>query len=134
MSLTDTFTLQKIGHVRTPFQAMQECPRNTDPDGPVCRLELDPQFTDGLYGLSPGDRILVLYWLDRATVTGMQRPSRKTGEIKGIFALRTPHRPNPIGTAEIIIEKISDNEIVTRGLDCLDMTPLLDIKPVMKNK
>lgn len=120
-----------IGHIRTPFKTIEECPRNVDAKGALCHIIIDEAYVDGLFGLCRGDKIIILYWLDQSKFSTLTLPSRKTGEIKGIFALRTPHRPNPIGVAEVTIDDIAANKISVRGLDCLDMTPLLDIKPAM---
>jgi tRNA (Thr-GGU) A37 N-methylase len=84
---------------------------------------------DGLKGLIPGQRILILYWFEKADRTVIQQHSRSTGEIAGIFSLRTPNRCNPIGAAVLPIVQIDGGVITVRGLDCLDGTPLLDIKP-----
>lgn len=126
-----TIACTPIGHIRTPYQSLADCPRNTEADGPECRIVVDPQYADGLFGLDPGSAILLLYWMDKAGFDRLRRPSRKTGEVRGIFALRTPHRPNPIGAATVRIEAIEKNEIIVRGLDCLDRTPLIDIKPAI---
>jgi tRNA-Thr(GGU) m(6)t(6)A37 methyltransferase TsaA len=126
-----SFACRSIGQIRTPYQTLADCPRNIVIDGPACQLVLAENYTEGLFGLKAGNRILILYWMDKATSSQLQQPSRRTGETKGVFALRTPQRPNPIGAAEVSIEKITDNTITVNGLDCLDNTPLLDIKPAI---
>jgi len=127
-------TIEPIGQIITPYRTLEECPRNINPDGPVCRLVVNEDLHEGLMGLHAGQRILVLYWLDRADRTVLQQNSRRTGELAGIFALRTPNRRNPIGAAVVSIESIENGTIAVRGLDCLDGTPLLDIKPAMGDK
>lgn len=124
-------TLEAIGKIATPYKVLADCPRNIDPTGPACELLLRDEFCEGLLGLAAGQRILVLYWLEQADRTFMRQNSRRTGELAGVFALRTPNRPNPIGAAVLTIEKIVDGTITVRGLDCLDGTLLLDIKPAM---
>ena len=123
--------LRFIGHIETPYRSLAECPRNFEAQGPPCRLVLEKPFHAGLLGLSAGDQILVLYWLDRGERHTLRAPSRRTGNLSGVFALRTPNRPNPIGAAQLRIEEIGDGALTVRGLDCLDGTPLLDIKPAM---
>lgn len=127
-------TLQFIGRIRTPYHTLRECPRYVDPNGPPCELLVDPQWREGLSGLSPGQKILVLYWLHEASPGPMMQTSPRSGERKGVFALRSPARPNPIGAAEVTIGEIADGRIVVSGLDCLDGTPLLDIKPVFGHR
>lgn len=123
--------LQFIGRIETPYRLLEDCPRNIDPEGPLCRLVVDPPFAGGLLGLEPGRRILVLYWFDGVDGGSLRQRSRKTGEYAGVFALRTPRRPNPIGAAVVTIEAVEGAVVSVRGLDCLDDTPLVDIKPAM---
>lgn len=121
--------LVAIGQIHTPYRRLDDCPRNVSDDGPECRLVIEPHYRQALDGLRPGQRLEILYWLDQAQCTTLQRPSRRTGEVKGIFALRTPHRPNPIGSAGVLLLAIEDSQLIVRGLDCLDGTVLIDIKP-----
>lgn len=120
-----------IGHIETPYKTLQECPRNVDPNGPECRLVVQSKYEDGLLGLDEGREILVLYWLEHSDRGLLRQSPAHVGELTGTFALRSSHRPNPIGAAAVRIESISGGTIVVRGLDCLDGTPLLDIKPSM---
>lgn len=126
--------LQPIGRIETPYRTLGDCPSNIDPDGPVCEIILDPAFTAGLAGLKPGMKILLLYWLEHADRGKLVQQRHKTGHEKGVFALRSPHRPNPIGAAVLAIESLSGRRIRVRGLDCLDGTPLLDIKPALGDR
>lgn len=120
-----------IGHIETPYKVLEDCPRNVEPDGPVCRLVLAPGYEQGLLGLRPGRKVLVLYWLREADRTKLRQSPSHIGKTRGTFALRSPHRPNPIGAAAVEVEEISGNTVVVRGMDCLNGTPLLDIKPAM---
>ncbi len=123
--------LKFIGQIKTPYKSLEECPRNIDPGGPLCELVISKDMKDGVSGLVPGQKILVLYWfegVDRSTYLQM---SRKKGKRLGVFALRSPHRPNPIGAAVVSIDSIENRRIFVKGLDCLDGTPLLDIKPAI---
>ena len=118
-----------IGHIETPYKYIDECPRNIEPNGPLCSLVVKEELLDGLLGLSAGQEILILYWFENVDRKKLQQNSRQTGEFSGVFALRTPNRPNPIGAAVVKIEKIENKIIYVKGLDCLSGTPLLDIKP-----
>jgi tRNA-Thr(GGU) m(6)t(6)A37 methyltransferase TsaA len=124
-------TVRFIGSVRTPWQTLEECPRNVSPEGPACSLELEPAFAEGLRGLQAGNRILVLYWLDRADRENLLQQRKDSSLVCGVFALRSPHRPNPIGAAVVKVEAIEGRRVRVRGLDCLDGTALLDIKPAI---
>jgi tRNA-Thr(GGU) m(6)t(6)A37 methyltransferase TsaA len=127
-------TVRFIGRVRTPWQTLEECPRNVSPEGPSCSLEIEPAFVEGLRGLRAGDRILVLYWLDRAERETLLHQRRDSGPVCGVFALRSPHRPNPIGAAIVRIEAVAGRCVRVSALDCLDGTPLLDIKPALRGE
>ena len=122
-------TIEAIGHIATPYKTLADCPRNIEPQGPLCELVVRDALRDGLLGLKAGQRVLILYWFEQVDRTRLRMHSRSTGELAGVFALRTPHRCNPIGAAVLPIEKIDGGIITVRGLDCLDGTPLLDIKP-----
>ncbi|MDZ4842628.1 MAG: tRNA (N6-threonylcarbamoyladenosine(37)-N6)-methyltransferase TrmO [Hyphomicrobium aestuarii] len=118
-----------IGHIETPFTTRAECPRQGRHDGPICRLVLTPPFGLALKGLETFDTIEVLYWLHEARRDLLQQSPKSDGETFGTFALRSPLRPNPIGTAVCKLVAIEGATVAVRGLDCLNGTPLIDIKP-----
>lgn len=129
-----TATLEYIGRIRTEYQTLQECPRNIDPQGPVCQLVVEQDYSAGMTGLVVGQTILVLYWFEQVDRTALLQKRQDTGHECGVFTLRSPHRPNPIAAAVVKIEGIETNTILVRGMDCLDGTPLLDIKPALVNE
>lgn len=118
-----------IGRIRTPFATRQQCPRQGQADGPECRLELDPPWDAGLSGLEAYSEVEVLYWLHQARRDLVVQSPKSDGRYFGTFALRSPLRPNPIGTSICPIVRVEPHALVVRGLDCLDGTPLIDIKP-----
>jgi tRNA-Thr(GGU) m(6)t(6)A37 methyltransferase TsaA len=97
----------------------------------VSRIVVDPDLTKGLSGLEAGDRLLVLYWLHRPEPGVLLQHLRgdATRPVRGVFALRSPHRPNPIGATEVEIIARKGNVLEVRGLDAIDGTPVLDLKP-----
>ncbi|MCG9543740.1 tRNA (N6-threonylcarbamoyladenosine(37)-N6)-methyltransferase TrmO [Vibrio sp. Isolate33] len=124
--------LKFIGRITTPYYSVSECPNNIQPDnGPICEIKLDAEFQQGLLGLNSGDHILILYWLEGAKRDELIQRWDEDTPTKGTFALRSPHRPNPIGAAVLPLEKIENGTVTVRGLDCLNNTPLLDIKPAI---
>jgi tRNA (adenine37-N6)-methyltransferase len=118
-----------IGRIRTPFLTRDQCPRQGREDGPVCRLEIDEPWRPAIVGLENYERIEVLYWLHQARRDLVTQSPKSDGRTTGTFALRSPVRPNPIATALVKLEGIEPGVLLVRGLDCLDGTPLLDIKP-----
>lgn len=121
--------LQFIGIVRTPWKSREECPRQGKPDGPSCRIEIFAPWAEALRGIEKYSEIEVLYWLDRARRDLVLQNPARTGDLTGTFALRSPARPNPIGTSLVRLLSADGSVLSVRGLDCVDGTPLLDIKP-----
>lgn len=120
-----------IGRIRTPFRVREDCPRQGSPEGPICRLEIDEVWRPALLGLEQFKRVQVLYWMHQSRRDLLvQVPRHTNAQAMGTFALRSPMRPNPIASsiAELVgIEP--DGVVLVRGLDCLDGTPLVDLKP-----
>lgn len=118
-----------IGRIRTPWAERSGCPRQGSPDGPECRIEVFEPWVTALQGIDRYERIEVLYWLDRARRDLVVQNPGRDGTTYGTFALRSPVRPNPIGTSVVVLAGVEGNVLRVHGLDCLDGTPLLDIKP-----
>lgn len=122
--------LRFIGRIESPFQVRADCPRQGDPDGgPDCRLILDPVYVPALDGLDPFEFIEVLYWLHEARRDLLTQSPKADGQTRGTFSVRSPLRPNPIGTSIVRLIGREGTTLTVRGLDCLTGTPLLDIKP-----
>lgn len=124
-------TIHFIGQIKTPYRTLKECPNNIQSDGPICQITLNPEFHRELAGLEAGQNILILYWLGYQEQAAALSSANPCTSGRGTFALRTPCRPNPIGAAVLPIETIENGQITVRGLDCLDNTQLLDIKPAI---
>ncbi|WP_216365171.1 MULTISPECIES: tRNA (N6-threonylcarbamoyladenosine(37)-N6)-methyltransferase TrmO [unclassified Roseobacter] len=122
-------TLRFIGTILTPWQSRDDCPRQGRLDGPECRLVLNPLWRGALRGLEDYEMIEVLYWLDKGRRDLILQSPKSDGQTVGTFALRSPVRPNPIGTSIVKLERIDGGDLYVRGLDCLDGTPLIDLKP-----
>ena len=131
--MTATFTATPIGRLRTPWQTTSECPRNgRRGDMPLCTVELDPAFIPGLKDLDFYTHLILLYRLNQAGTAEMQFMPPNDTEPRGMFATRTPRRPNPIGLSVVKFEGFAAPGVLNvRYLDCVDGTPLLDIKPYL---
>ena len=127
-----TLSLRPIGHLRTPFATLQDCPRNgrkIQPP-PDCFAVVDEAFQEGLTDVESFSHLILLYWLGPQPDLLTIRPNFDR-QPHGIFATRTPVRPNPIGLSVVSLHGVAGNRLTIRNLDCRDGTPLLDIKPYL---
>jgi tRNA-Thr(GGU) m(6)t(6)A37 methyltransferase TsaA len=129
-----SFKLKRIGVIRTPY--IDNAPyQSLDEDEGDFRIVVDSQYTDGLYKLGKFRYIYVIYYIHRVVrrLSMLVSPPWAGGTRVGLFASRSPVRPNPIGLSIVRIKSIANNEIHTSGLDVFDGTPLLDIKPYIND-
>jgi tRNA-Thr(GGU) m(6)t(6)A37 methyltransferase TsaA len=118
-----------IGRIRTPFKSRAECPKSIAASDAIGRVELDPRYAAGLKDLSQYSHVFLLYWMDQARRDLMQQMPAHLDQPRGTFALRSPVRPNPIALAAVELMGIEGTTLTVRKVDCVDGTPLLDIKP-----
>ena len=118
-----------IGRIHTPWASRMLTPRQGRADGPVCRIEIFEPWVAALDGVSAFERLEVLYWLHLSRRDLVRQSPANDGAVRGTFALRSPVRPNPIGTAIATLVGVEGADVMVRGLDCVDGTPLLDLKP-----
>ena len=126
--------LKEIGVIRTPY--IDSAPyQPVDDDEGEFRVVLDEKYADGLSDLANFRYMYAIYYIDRLSNSPSMivSPSWTPGTKVGLFASRSPVRPNPIGISIVRIKKIVKNEIFTSGLDVFNNTPLLDIKPYVKD-
>ena len=118
-----------IGRIHTPWTDRLACPRQGRLDGPTCRIEVFEPWVAALDGIAAFERLEVLYWLHLSRRDLVRQSPRNDGIARGTFSLRTPVRPNPIGTQLVRFVQVEGGNVFVCGLDCLDGTPLVDIKP-----
>jgi len=118
-----------VGRIRTPWRTRDDCPKNARESDAVCTIEVDPGFAAALTGVETCSHMLVLYWMDRARRDLVIQAPRHYGEPRGTFALRSPVRPNPIAASVVKLIGRDGTRLSVVGLDCIDGTPLLDLKP-----
>ncbi len=118
-----------VGIIRTPWRSRLECPRQGRRDGPICRIELYEPWVAALDGIDAFKEIEVLYWLHESRRDLVRQSPASDGATRGTFSLRSPVRPNPIGTAVVTLVARQGPILTVRGLDCVDGTPLIDLKP-----
>ncbi|HEX5861374.1 MAG TPA: tRNA (N6-threonylcarbamoyladenosine(37)-N6)-methyltransferase TrmO [Nocardioides sp.] len=128
------YTLRPIGTVQSAISDPAEAPRQGDEGAPDTWITLSPGTADGARDLVPGDDVLVLTWLhlaDRAVLAVHPRDD-VSRPLTGVFSTRSSDRPNPIGLHRVQILATEDQRIGVRGLEAVDGTPVLDIKPVLE--
>ena len=122
-------SLYFIGRIRTPWKERKDCPKNARESEAVCTIELDPRWAAALKDVESCSHLVVLYWMDRSRRDIVLQVPRHYGVQRGTFALRSPVRPNPIALAAVQLIGIDGATLTVRNVDCIDGTPLLDIKP-----
>jgi tRNA-Thr(GGU) m(6)t(6)A37 methyltransferase TsaA len=118
-----------IGRIHTPWKERKDCPKNARESDAVCIVEVDPLYQDGLRDVETCTHLVLLYWMDKAPRSLVLQVPGHYGVQHGTFALRSPARPNPIAVSVVKLMGVTGNKLSVVGLDCLDGTPLLDIKP-----
>jgi tRNA-Thr(GGU) m(6)t(6)A37 methyltransferase TsaA len=134
-SFGSTFTIRPIGHVKSPLTSTADAPRQGDEGAPPAYLILDSEVHAGLDGMAVGDEIIVLTWLheaDRRVLTVHPRGDLTRPE-QGVFSTRAPSRPNPIGLHRVRVLSLDGIRIRVSGLEAIDGTPIVDLKPVLGN-
>lgn len=119
-----------IGYIRSPFKNREDIPRQSVlASDKEAIIEILPEFEKGLLGLKEGENIVVFFNFHKSDSYDLRFKSHSTGDEIGVFASRSPNRPNGIGQSIVLLEKIEGNKLYIKGVDMLDETPLLDIKP-----
>jgi tRNA-Thr(GGU) m(6)t(6)A37 methyltransferase TsaA len=131
IDLPDKFdaSLYFIGHICTPWTRREECPKNARESDAVCTIVVDARWAEALAGVETCSHLVVLYWMNRSRRDLVLQVPRHYGVGRGTFALRSPARPNPIAMSVVRLVGVEGTRLSVVGLDCLDNTPLLDIKP-----
>jgi len=127
------YSLRPVGVVHSTLQDRKNAPRQGNEGAPDAWLEISDQFMDALDGLATGDEIIVITWLHKGRRETMKvHPRRDQSKpLMGVFATRSPDRPNPLGLHRVTIRRIEGNRLLVGPLEAIDGTPLVDIKPLL---
>ncbi len=127
--------LKPIGYIDSPYKTKEEIPRQSVLDeNKIASLKILDKYKDGLSGYSEGDYIVLLSYFHKSEETPMIiRPHGDDDPLVGLFKTRSPNRPNPIAMTIVEIVELSGNYLKFKGVDMLDGTPVLDIKPYIKS-
>ncbi|WP_127103971.1 tRNA (N6-threonylcarbamoyladenosine(37)-N6)-methyltransferase TrmO [Pararhodobacter zhoushanensis] len=122
-------TLGFIGKVETPYKTLRDCPKRVGPDGPECAVVLNPPWDRALQGIDDFEWIELFLWFHKARRDLLIIEPNHGNGPRGVFSLRSPVRPNPIAVTTVKLVARQGNRLIVRGLEALDGTPLLDLKP-----
>lgn len=124
--------LEPIGVVRSALINRKNAPRQGSEGAPDAWIEIDPAFQDALLGTQVGDDVLVLTWLHQSKRDVLRVHPRHPGNpLTGVFATRSPDRPNPIGLHPVTIRQIDGLRLLVGPIEAIDGTPVVDLKPVL---
>jgi tRNA-Thr(GGU) m(6)t(6)A37 methyltransferase TsaA len=127
------FTVRPIGTVRSRLTRREDAPRQGDEGAPDAWLEIDPNVAEALAGLAVGDELMLLTWFHLADrdVLAVHPRNDPDRSVAGVFATRSPDRPNPIGLHRVTLREIDGSRLRVGPLEVVDGTPIVDLKPVL---
>jgi tRNA-Thr(GGU) m(6)t(6)A37 methyltransferase TsaA len=128
-----SFELTPVGRVESSLSDPAEAPNQGDEGAPDAWLVFEPAVLEALDGLAVGEDVILLTWLDRAQrdVLRVHPRGDASRPEQGVFATRSPHRPNPIGLHRVQVAAIEGDRVRVRKLEAVDGTPIVDVKPVL---
>ena len=126
--------LRPVGTIRSTLKNRRDAPKQGSEGAPDAWLEVDAALADALDGLEVGDEILVITWLHQAQrdVLKVHPRSDPRNRMTGVFATRSPDRPNPVGLHAVVVRAIDGNRLRIGPIEAIDGTPVIDVKPVLK--
>lgn len=127
------YVVSPVATVSSPLEDPSDAPCQGDEGGPEARIVIEPAAVPALGGLSAGDRVVLLTWLHLASrdVLAVHPRGDSSRPLTGVFATRSQDRPNPIGLHEVVVLEVGEDFLRVGGLEAVDGTPVLDIKPVL---
>jgi tRNA-Thr(GGU) m(6)t(6)A37 methyltransferase TsaA len=131
-----SFEIRPIGRVESGLRDLKAATKQADEGAPSAWLVLASEVGAGLQGIAVGDEVVLITWLDRADRSVLSvHPRGDTSKAQqGVFSTRSPHRPNPIGLHQVTITAVDGLRLQVRGLEALDGTPIIDLKPVLDSE
>ena len=131
-----SFNVWPVGSLRSPLKTLEDAPRQGTEGAPDAWLDLEPRYLPALEGISPGDRLLLVTFFHRADRTVLQTHPRNDASLPltGVFATRSPDRPNPLGLHRVTVKEINGPRLLVGPIEAIDGTPVVDIKPVLRNE
>ncbi|MCI0717398.1 MAG: tRNA (N6-threonylcarbamoyladenosine(37)-N6)-methyltransferase TrmO [Acidobacteria bacterium] len=131
--IENSYAIEPIGVIRSELTSLEAAPLQGDEGAPEAWLELTPLVAHGLVGITAGDELIVLTWLHRARrgVLQVHPRGRLDAPLTGVFATRSPDRPNPVGLHRVSVLEVAGHRLRVAPIEAIDGTPVVDIKPVL---
>ncbi len=128
-----SYTIEPIGFVSSKLTRLEDAPMQGNEGAPDAWLEITPAAAPGLMGITAGDELLVLTWLHLAQRDVLQVHPRGdlNRPLTGVFATRSPDRPNPMGLHRVSVLEVAEQKLRVAPLEAVDGTPVVDIKPIL---
>lgn len=127
------YSLYPVGFIHSPLKHREEAPKQGSEGAPDAWLEVNPMVVEGLDGIAVGDEIIVITWFHKAhrDILKLHPRGDKTIPLTGVFATRSPDRPNPLGLHRVTVLEIDGHRLKVGPIEAIDETPVVDIKPVL---
>lgn len=131
--LETEYSLSPIGFLRSPLKQREDAPRQGREGAPDAWLEVEPAVAEGLEGIEVGQEVILITWLHQSQrdVLKVHPRGDETIPLAGVFATRSPDRPNPLGLHRVTVREIAGNRLKVGPIEAIDGTPVVDIKPVL---
>ncbi len=128
------YTLHPIGFLHSPLKELSEAPMQGREGAPDAWLEVNEEVAEGLDRIEQGDELILITWLHRAQRDTLKVHPRddQSLPLTGVFATRSPDRPNPLGLHRVTVLEIAGNRVKVGPIEAIDGTPVVDIKPVLR--
>lgn len=128
-----SYTIEPIGVIRSELDSREAAPLQGYEGAPEAWLELTAPVEQGLVGITAGDDVIILTWLHRARrdVLQVHPRGRLEAPLTGVFATRSPDRPNPVGLHRVSVLEVAGQRLRVAPMEAIDGTPVVDIKPVL---
>ena len=135
MSGPQEFTLRRIGVIRSSLQSIEKAPCQGDEGAPDAWLEIDADYAPALSGVAAGDTLILVTWLHLASRDVLEVHPRgdRRHPLAGVFATRSPHRPNPLGLHRVTVREVAGTRLRVGPLEALEGTPIVDIKIALEH-
>ena len=127
------FVLRPVGWIRSELRSLDAAPKQGAEGAPDAWLDIEQALAPALLGIAAGDELIVITWLDRADRAVLQVHPRgdPANQLAGVFATRSPHRPNPLGLHQVTVREAAGTRLRIGPIEAIDGTPVVDLKPVL---